>query len=120
MSFREHLRDVCQGVEGAIACTLMGVDGIEVETYVAAAVPEIDLKSLLVEYSSILRSARGAAQARKAGALCEIGINTDRLLAVARLVSPDYFIILALQPEGNYGKARYLLRITAPKVNAEL
>jgi len=37
-----------------------------------------------------------------------------------RLVSPEYFLVLAMKPEGNYGKGRYVLRITAPKVKAEL
>ena len=59
MSFREHLQDVCKGVEGAVACSLMGVDGIEVDTHVADG-GELDVKSLLVEYSSIFRSAREA------------------------------------------------------------
>jgi hypothetical protein len=27
--------------------------------------------------------------------------------------------LLALTPEGNWGKARYLMRVTAPKVQAE-
>jgi len=37
-----------------------------------------------------------------------------------RLVSPDYFLVLALGSSGNYGKGRYALRIAAPRVNAEL
>jgi predicted regulator of Ras-like GTPase activity (Roadblock/LC7/MglB family) len=119
MSFREHLRDVCTGVEGAVACSLMGIDGIEVDCHVAGS-EELDLKSLLVEYSSVFRSARDAADAHQAGSIAEVSINTEKLVTVARLVSPDYFIVLALKPEGNYGKARYLLRITAPKVRSEL
>jgi hypothetical protein len=39
---------------------------------------------------------------------------------VARLVSPEYFMVVALQPDGNFGKARYMLRVTAPKLLAEL
>jgi len=120
MSFREHLQHVCQGVEGAVACSLMGVDGIEVDTHLSGAGEEVDLKSLLVEYSSVFRSAREAADVHQAGGLSEVSINTDKLVTVARLVSPDYFMIVALKPEGNYGKARYLLRITAPKVRSEL
>jgi hypothetical protein len=41
-------------------------------------------------------------------------------LTVGRLVSPDYFMVVALTPGGNQGKARYLLRVTAPRVLAEL
>jgi len=56
----------------------------------------------------------------QAGGVDELSLHTDKLVAVARLVSPDYFMVVALKPEGNYGKARYLLRITAPKVRSEL
>ncbi len=119
MGFREHLQDVCDHVEGAIACSLMGVDGIEVDTHVAGE-GDVDVKSLLVEYTGVLRSARDAAEVHQAGGVSEFSVNTDKLVTVARLVSPEYFMVVALRPEGNYGKARYLLRITAPKVRAEL
>lgn len=120
MSFRKHLQDVCQAVDGAVACSLMGVDGIEVDTHLAGGDQGSDLKSLLVEYSGIVKAVREAAGAHSAGDVAEVSISTDKLVTVARLVSPDYFMVLALRPEGNYGKARYLLRIVAPQVRAEL
>jgi predicted regulator of Ras-like GTPase activity (Roadblock/LC7/MglB family) len=119
MSFREHLEEVCRSVDGAVACSLMGVDGIEVETHVQDG-GEVDLKSLLVEYSGVLRSAREAAEAHEAGGVAELAISTEKLMAVARIVSPEYFMVVALTPDGNVGKARYLLRVTAPKLRAEL
>jgi len=119
MSFREHLEHVCSSVDGAVACSLMGVDGIEVETAVTTA-GDLDLKSLLVEYSGVLRGAREAAEAHAAGGVAELSISTEKLIAVARLVSPEYFMVVALTPDGNVGKARYLLRITAPKLKSEL
>jgi predicted regulator of Ras-like GTPase activity (Roadblock/LC7/MglB family) len=119
MSFREHLEQVCRNVDGAVACSLMGVDGIEVDTHVAGG-GDLDVKSLLVEYSGVLRSAREAAAAHEAGGVAEIAIATDRLLALVRTVTPEYFMVVALAPDGNYGKARYLLRVTAPKLESEL
>jgi predicted regulator of Ras-like GTPase activity (Roadblock/LC7/MglB family) len=119
MSFREHLADVCQRVDGAIACTLMGVDGIEVDSHVQAGA-EVDFKSLLVEYSGVFRSARDAAEAHEAGGVSEVAISTDKVVTVARLVSPEYFMVVALSPGGNFGKARYLLRVTAPRLRSEL
>ena len=119
MSFREHLEEVCRSVDGAVACSLMGVDGIEVDTHVKEG-GGIDVKSLLVEYSGVLRSAREAAEAHEAGGVAEIAISTDKLQAVVRIVSPEYFMVVALTPDGNIGKARYLLRVTAPKLRAEL
>jgi predicted regulator of Ras-like GTPase activity (Roadblock/LC7/MglB family) len=119
MSFRAHLEEVCRSVDGAVACSLMGVDGIEVETHVQDG-GDLDVKSLLVEYSGVLRNAREAAEAHAAGGVAEIAISTDKLMAVARLVTPEYFMVVALTPDGNMGKARYLLRITAPKLKSEL
>jgi len=119
MGFREHLEEVVSRVDGALGCTLMGVDGIEVETHLTEAAGP-DLRTLLVEYSTLLRLAREAAQAHQAGDLKELTIQTGGVLTVARLVTPEYFLAVALQPEGNFGKARYLLRITAPKLEAEL
>ncbi len=119
MSFHEHLEQVCRSVEGAVACSLMGVDGIEVDTHLQDG-GGVDVKSLLVEYSGVLRSAREAAEAHAAGGVAELAISTEKLLAVVRLVSPEYFMVVALTPEGNFGKARYLLRVTAPKLKSEL
>ena len=76
MSFREHLEQICREVDGAVACSLMGVDGIEVDTHLADG-GEVDLKSLHVEYSGVLRSAKEAAEAHAAGGVAEIAIATD-------------------------------------------
>jgi predicted regulator of Ras-like GTPase activity (Roadblock/LC7/MglB family) len=120
MSFRPHLQDVCDRVEGAVACCLMAVDGIEVETHVADASAAPDLKTLLIEISSLCRTATDAAQANQAGGLDELTVSTEKLTALVRVVSPEYLLIAALRPGANQGKARYLLRVTAPKVKAEL
>lgn len=119
MGFREHLQEVCQRVEGAVACSLMGVDGIEVDTHLNDG-GELDFRTLLVEYSGVLHNAREAAQTNQAGAVAEISISTDKLIVVARVISSEYFMVVALTPDGNFGKARYYLRVTAPKLLAEL
>jgi len=120
MGFREHLQEVVRSVDGAVACSLMGVDGIEVDTHLVDEQGGIDVRTLLIEYSSLFRLAREAAETHQAGALGELCIQTDRLLTVARLVSTEYFMVVALRPDGNFGKARYMLRVTAPKLGAEL
>ena len=56
----------------------------------------------------------------KTGAVTELSVNSEKVFTIIRMVSPEYFLVLALRPEGNYGKGRYVLRVTAPKVRAEL
>ena len=119
MGFREHLQEVCKGVDGAVACSLMGMDGIEVDTHIQGD-EGVDVPSLLVELTGVLRGARDAAEAHHAGGVSEFSLSTERLVTLCRLVSPDYFMVVALRPEANQGKARYLLRVTAPRVLAEL
>jgi predicted regulator of Ras-like GTPase activity (Roadblock/LC7/MglB family) len=119
MAFREHLEEVCRRCDGAVACSLMGMDGIEVDTHLTGS-GDVDVKPLLVEYSGLFRTARDAAEAHVAGAVDELSIATDKILTVARLVSPEYYLVLALAPDGNVGRARYLLRVTAPKLRSEL
>jgi len=63
---------------------------------------------------------KNAAQLLKTGAVTEVSINSDQVLTVMRLVTDEYFVVLALKASGNYGKGRYALRIVAPRIRAEL
>src|SRR5262245_22979716 len=101
MSFRDQLEGICGRVEGAYAASLMGFDGIAIETVQPQQPDGIELQTLLVEYSGILSQIRSAAEQLQMGAASEVSIRTDKLVAIARLLTPDYFVVLALAPEGN-------------------
>jgi len=120
MSFRAHLESVVNQVDGALACSVMGFDGISVETYQKDEAGELELNGAWVEYANLLTQLKNAADVLKTGAVTELSVNSDKVLTIIRLVSPEYFLVLALRAEGNYGKGRYVLRVTAPKVRAEL
>ena len=49
-----------------------------------------------------------------------MSVNTEKVITIMRMVNPDYYVVLALLPDGNYGKGRYALRIAAPKLAKEL
>lgn len=120
MSFLPHLQSVVSQVDGALACSVMGFDGIAVETHQVEAAAEMDLSTTWVEYANILTQVKNAAEQLKSGGVTEVSVNSENLLTLMRLVTPDYFLVLAMKPSGNYGKGRYALRIAAPKVKAEL
>jgi hypothetical protein len=37
-----------------------------------------------------------------------------------RVINQSYFVAVAMEPEGNLGKSRFLLRVLAPKLAQEL
>lgn len=122
-TFEARLRAICGSIDGAIVVTLMGVDGIPVQTIqVAPPEPEgeLDVSSLLVEYSSLIPQVQRSAQMFAAGGLEELSITSERLVTILRPVTSEYFVALALRSSANLGKGRYLLRIHAPKLASEL
>ena len=124
MGFRETLEEVVGSVSGSVACSVMGFDGIAVETHQpdarAEVAAELDLSAALVEYGNLLGQLKNAAQTLKTGAVAEISVNTEKIMTIMRMVNPDYYVVLALTPDGNYGKGRYALRIAAPRLAKEL
>ena len=117
--FQQHLKKLVEGVAGGRAALLMGFDGIAVDSY-ASEPGKLDIQTVGMEFSFILTQMRKAAEALDAGTVEELTIRTDDLLLVVRVLTGEYFLALALTPEGNFGKGRYLLRIHAPKFIAEL
>jgi predicted regulator of Ras-like GTPase activity (Roadblock/LC7/MglB family) len=120
MSFRTHLESVVNQVDGALACSVMGFDGISVDTFQREEAAELELGGAWVEYANLLGQLRQAAETLKTGTVTEVSVNSDKVLTLMRLVSPEYFLVLALRADGNYGKGRYILRVTAPQIRAEL
>lgn len=124
MGFTEHLKSVVSAVDGAIACSVMGFDGIAVETHHASTASEVsselELSTAWVEFANLLSQLRNVAGTLKTGAVTELSVNSEKCLTLMRMVSPDYFLVLGLVPSGNYGKGRYVLRVTAPLVAKEL
>src|SRR5574341_1366487 len=97
----------------------MGFDGRRIETHEVSESDGMDIKNMLIEFSGIINQIRQAAEMLQTGKVSEVSINTERILTIARLLTPEYFVVLALKPEGNYGKGRYVLRVAAPKLQAE-
>lgn len=117
--FAETLKKVVDNVDGGIAAVIMGLDGIPVETYVRQQ-DRVDVNTVAMEFSFILGQVRKAGDSLAVGSLEEMVIKAQRLLLVCRMISPQYFIAIAISPEGNFGKARFLARLATPTLVAAL
>jgi predicted regulator of Ras-like GTPase activity (Roadblock/LC7/MglB family) len=119
--FREVLQEVVERTEGGLAGLLMGFDGIPVDQYVREdAAMTIDVETIGMEYSVILKDIRKAAELLEAGGAREISIQAEKLTTVIRVLNDEYFVAVTLTPDGNYGKARFLLRTAGSKLISEL
>jgi predicted regulator of Ras-like GTPase activity (Roadblock/LC7/MglB family) len=117
--FQESLKRMVAETDGGVAGLLMGFDGIAVDSYVAPN-GGVDIQTVGMEFSFILTQVRKAAEILEVGAVQEVAIRAGSVTILIRVLSPDYFIALALRPDGNFGKGRYLLRVVAPQLQAEL
>jgi predicted regulator of Ras-like GTPase activity (Roadblock/LC7/MglB family) len=117
--FAETLKKVVDNIEGGIAAVIMGLDGISVDTYIKLA-DRVDVNTVAMEFSFILSQVRKAGDSLAVGSLEELSVKAQRLLLVCRMISPQYFIAIAMAPEGNFGKARYLARLAQPALVAQL
>jgi predicted regulator of Ras-like GTPase activity (Roadblock/LC7/MglB family) len=117
--FQETLRDIVEQTEGSLAGILMDHQGARIESY---ARPEagFDIDAIGVEYGVLLGSIRNATQQLQAGATQEVAIGTDKMITLIRTLGDQYYLALAIRPEGNFGKGRYMMRTAAPKLMAEL
>jgi predicted regulator of Ras-like GTPase activity (Roadblock/LC7/MglB family) len=120
MAFLAHLESAVKQVSGALACSVMGFDGIAVETHQSDEAVEMELQTSWIEYANVLQQLKTAAESMKTGSVAEISVNSENVITLMRMITPEYFLVMAMKPDGNYGKGRYILRITAPKVKAEL
>jgi predicted regulator of Ras-like GTPase activity (Roadblock/LC7/MglB family) len=117
--FKDALRDVVEHTPGGLASLLMGFDGIAVETHVREGA-DVEIETMGMEFSVVLKSMIHAVEAVKAGAAREVAVQSEKLTLLVRVLNGDYFLALALAPDGNYGKARFLLRLAAPKILSSL
>lgn len=118
--FQEWLKRLVSETEGGIAGLLMGFDGIAVDSYASPTAGGLDITTVGMEFSFILGQVRKAAEILEVGGVQEVTIRAANLTILIRVVTPEYFCALALKPEGNLGKGRYLLRVVGPKLQAEL
>ena len=116
--FGTKLEETVKGVAGGKAAILMGFDGIPVDQF--ALDKDQDIETLGMEFSVLLKEVRKAAEMLEAGTAEELTVRAEKLTTVLRVVNDEYFVALAIAPDGNLGKGRYLLRMIAPEFARDL
>ncbi len=116
--FLEILNRISNRIDGAVALSLVAKDGMPVETFNSN--PDLDLDVLAAELVSQLRSISNNHRELDVGDVQQLSVSTDRLTLMVSSVASDYYLLLVLGPEGNYGKARFELRRARLLLEGEL
>jgi len=117
MPFSDILKEVVNGTEGALGALIVGLDGIPVEEYSVSN--DMDIQSMTVEYSSLLKEIEKGSQAAQMGSTKEVTVLAEKAMIMLRRLNDEYFFVLILKPEGNFGKGRFLLRMSVPSLLKE-
>jgi len=118
--FTEMLDRVLNGTPGAVSVTLMGFDGIAIETRANASADGVNHQTAAVELGNIASQLRRISESMGTGEMEEMTVQTGALTTVLRLLTDEYFVALSLLPGANSGKGRYLLRVVGPALTQEL
>ena len=118
MSLAESLQRVVQDLNEAAGVAIVGMDGIIVEEQKRD--PRIDLQTLGAEFSGLFKSAGKLTESLEFGEVSELMTSAERSVVILRRVTAEYFLILVIRPDGNLGKARFLLRRAGLQLKTEL
>lgn len=105
--FTERLQQVKDRISGATALSLVAKDGIPVES-VGESV--LDLEMLAAELMSQVRAISQNHQEISVGKVRQFAVSTDLFTLMVGALTSDYFLLLVLGPDSNYGRARFELR----------
>lgn len=118
MSFSEILKDVVTKVDGSTGIFIIASDGIPVEGYIKENT--VDESALSAELSAVLKTLHFAVENLQFGNVKEFVISTEKYHIVVRKITSEYYLVLLMNIQGNIGKGRFLLKITAPKIEKEI
>ena len=106
MSFRDVLEGIRQRVGGTLAVSLIGLDGIAVESINPGRVP-IDVMG--AEFGGFIKSIRLSNTELNTGDVHQFSLVTDKYVVFVSEVTAEYYVLLVTAPDGNYGRARFEL-----------
>jgi predicted regulator of Ras-like GTPase activity (Roadblock/LC7/MglB family) len=116
--FQDALRSIAERVEGTQAVSLVGLDGIPIDSYGSAE--SLPIESIAAELGAFLKSAIAADTAADFGEVEQLSILTDRSIAILSRVTEEYYLLLLLARGGNFGRGRFELRRAAATLEKEL
>jgi predicted regulator of Ras-like GTPase activity (Roadblock/LC7/MglB family) len=104
--FKQVLEGIRDRVEGALAISLIGLDGIAIESIESDSVP---LDIVGAEFGGFVKSVRLSNTDLHTGDVLQFALVTEKYITFLSAITPEYYVLLVMSPDGNYGRARFEL-----------
>jgi predicted regulator of Ras-like GTPase activity (Roadblock/LC7/MglB family) len=108
--FKDELQRIVEKTDGSLGALIMGADGLSVEKFFTDEGNAANLDVAAAEFTSLVRNAMRSGNDLGLGDLHEMVVVMGKVTFLMRLFNRDYFVCLAIKPEGNLGRGRYELR----------
>lgn len=116
--FKSTLDGILARVEGVRAASIIGSDGIALQT--VGQYRQSDLDGIAAEFTAFAKSIRVSNTELGSGDLEQFSVVTDRSVTLLSSLTPDYFLLLVLERDGNFGRARFETRKAKAVLESEL
>lgn len=117
MSFRGVLDGIRERVDGTLAVSLIGLDGITIDGINPGSLP---LDVMGAEFSGFIKSIRLSNTELNTGQVLQFSLVTEKYTAFVSAITTEYYVVLVTTPDGNYGRARFELARAKQLLGEEL
>ena len=104
--FKEVLDRLVEQLRGVLAVTLIGFDGIPIESVNDGG---IALDAVSAEFTTFLKSIQLTNTDFETGNVEQVSVITDRYVIYLSVVTSEYLFLMVMEPGANHGKARFEL-----------
>jgi len=116
MVFEEQARQFVSKVPGAIACSVMGFDGVPIATHALGGLT-LDVDALFTEVATAAGSLMKLGQNHPSlGNMQEWTLTHDKTTTLLKAVNDEYFVASIVENDAIVGRARFELRLLAPEI----
>ena len=116
--FRETLEGIASRVEGVRGLSLIGRDGITLESVGGGR--DAQLEPVAAELTGILKHLMTPESGIDSGLIQQFTIESGSSILILVAVTSEYYLLVLLSREGNFGRARFEARRAAALLEKEL
>ena len=106
--YLERLSTISSRIDGALALSLVAGDGMPVESLSSA--PGLDLEAVAAELVAQSRTISQQQKELSVGEVRQLTVAGERMVFLLSTVGRGYWLLAALRPEANLGRARFELK----------